>query len=39
MSLESVLNNQIILDNLFKDNKINDKTFNRIENSELINIK
>ena len=39
MSLESVLNNQIILGNLFKDNKINDKNLNRIENSELINIK
>ena len=39
MSLESVLNNQIILDNLFKDNKMNDRNLNRIENSELINIK
>ena len=37
LSVDSVLYNQIIFDNLFKDNKWNEQNLNRIESSELIN--
>ena len=37
MAVDSILYNQIILENLFKDYKWNDGHFYIIENNELIN--
>ena len=37
LSVDSVLYNQIIFDNLFKDNKWNGQNLNRIESNELMN--